>query len=124
MPKRRKRGRPRTGSWQVVPVRLPAKSVKKIAKLAELEGVDRSTVLRMLIDIGLDSPRVSLLMRPPRVRGSIRVVAAERQVLATQSALLRAPSAKTEVNALRAEEELAEAQAAYDHHHPKPPRSP
>jgi hypothetical protein len=107
-----------------VPVRLAAKSVKKIAKLAELEGVDRSTVLRMLIDIGLDSPRVSLLMRPPRVRGSIRVVAAERQVLATQSALLRAPSVKTEVNALRAEEELAEAQAAYDHHHPKPPRSP
>ena len=124
MPKRRKRGRPRTGSRQVVPVRLAAKSVKKIAKLAELEGVDRSTVLRMLIDIGLDSPRVSLLMRPPRVRGSIRVVAAERQVLATQSALLRAPSAKTEVNALRAEEELAEARAAYDHHHPKPRRSP
>ena len=55
MPKRRKRGRPRTGSRQVVPVRLAAKSVKKIAKLAELEGVDRSTVLRMLIDIGLDS---------------------------------------------------------------------
>ena len=130
MPKRRKRGRPRTGSRQVVPVRLAAKSVKKIAKLAELEGVDRSTVLRMLIDIGLASPQVSLLMRPPRVKGStavqrvIRVVAAERQVLATQSALLRAPSVKTEVNALRAEEELAEAQAAYDHHHPKLPRSP
>ena len=129
MPKRRKRGRPRTGSRQVVPVRLPAKSVKKIAKLAELEGVDRSTVLRMLIDIGLDSPRVSLLMRPPRVGSTavqrvIRVEAAERQVLATQSALLRAPSVKTEVNALRAEEELAEALAAYVHHHPKPPRSP
>jgi hypothetical protein len=40
----------------------------------------------------------------------IRVVAADQQVLlATQSALLRAPSVKTEVNALRAEEELAEA---------------
>ena len=113
-----------------MPVRLAAKSVKKIAKLAELEGVDRSTVLRMLIDIGLDSPRVWLLMRPPRVKGStavqrmIRVVAAKRRVLATQSALLRAPSVKTEVNALRAEEELGEALAAYDHHHPKPPRSP
>ena len=34
--------------------------------------VDRSTVLRMLIDIGIDSPRVSLLMRPPRVKGSTR----------------------------------------------------
>ena len=111
-----------------MPVRLAAKSVKKITKLAELEGVDRSTVLRMLIDIGLDSPTVSLLMRPARcVKGStavqrvIRVVAAERQVLATQSVLLRAPSVKTEVNALRAEEELAEALAAYDHHHPKLP---
>jgi hypothetical protein len=131
MPKRRrKRGRPRTGSRQVIPVRLAAKQVKKIAKLAEMEGVDRSTVLRMLIDIGLDDPRVSLLMRPPRVKGStavqrvIRVVAAKRQVLATQSALLRAPSVKTEVNALRAEEELAEALTAYGHHHPKPPRSP
>ena len=87
-----------------MPVRLAAKSVKKIAKLAELEGVDRSTVLRMLIDIGLDSPRVSLLMRPPRVKGStavqrvIRVMAAERQVRATQSALLRAPSNSCPIN--------------------------
>jgi hypothetical protein len=128
MPKRRKRGRPRTGSKPVVPVRLAAKQVKKIDKLAELQGVDRSTVLRMLIDIGLDSPRVSLLLRPPRVKGRtavervIRVVAAERQFLATQSALLRAPSVKTEVNALRVEEELKEALAAFDHH-PKSPRS-
>ena len=76
-----------------MPVRLAAKSVKKIAKLAELKGVDRSTVLRMLIDIGLNDPTVLLLMRPPRVKGSttvqrvIRVKAAEQQVLATQSAL-------------------------------------
>ena len=55
-----------------MPVRLAAKSVKKIAKLAELEGVDRSTVLRMLIDIGLDDPRVSLLMRPRRVGSPAR----------------------------------------------------
>ena len=72
MPKRRKRGRPRTGSRQVVPVRLAAKSVKKIAKLAELEGVDRSTVLRMLIDIGLDDPRVSLLDAPAARQGESR----------------------------------------------------
>jgi hypothetical protein len=38
----------------VVPVRLPPRQLKKIAKLAELEAVDRSTVLRELIDIGLD----------------------------------------------------------------------
>jgi hypothetical protein len=61
MPKRRKRGRPRTGSKPVVPVRLAARQLKKIAKLAELGGVNRSTALRRLIDIGLDSPEVSLL---------------------------------------------------------------
>jgi len=72
MPRGRKRGRPRTGSKPVVPVRLAAKQVKKIAKLAELEGVDRSTVLRQLIDIGLDSPQVTLLMRRPGHPGADR----------------------------------------------------
>ncbi len=131
MPRPRKRGRPRTGSKPVVPVRLPAKQIKKIDKLVELQGTSRSTVMRMLIDIGLDSPQVSLLMRRPGAKGwtaverVIRVVAAKERVKVTQSAVLRAPSVKTEVNALRAEEELAEAMAGYDHHHPpKPPRSP
>jgi hypothetical protein len=93
-------------------------------------GTSRSTVLRLLIDIGLDSPEVSLLMRRPGAKGRtatqrvIRAVVAKERVKVTQSAVLRAPSVKTEVNALRAEEELADAMAAYDHHHPKPPRSP
>jgi hypothetical protein len=126
MPKRRKRGRPRTGSRQVVPVRLAAPWLKKIAKLAEMQGVDRSSVLRTLIEIGLDSSQVSLLLRATRIKGRtevervIRVAAAKQQVLATQSARLRAPSVTTEVNALRAEEELNEALAAYEHHHPLP----
>ena len=47
-----------------MPVRLATKSVKKIAKLAELEGVDISTVLRMLIDIGL------ILGSAPHERGA------------------------------------------------------
>jgi hypothetical protein len=47
MPKRPEPGRPRTGSRQVVPVRLAPKQGKKIAKLAKLESVDRSTILRM-----------------------------------------------------------------------------
>ena len=129
MPRRRKRGRPRTGSKPVVPVRLAAKQVKKIDKLAELEGVDRSTVMRQLIDIGLASGQVTLLMRRPGTKGRtvvgriIRAVAAHERVKVTQSAVMRAPSVETEVNALRAEEELAEAMAAYDHHHLKPPRS-
>jgi hypothetical protein len=46
-----------------VPVRLAAKSVKKIAKLAELEGVDRSTALRMLIDVGPRQPLALEMLR-------------------------------------------------------------
>lgn len=130
MPRRRKRGRPRTGSKPVVPVRLAVKQVNKIAKLAELQGVDRSTVLRALIDIGLDSPQVTLLMRRPGIKGRtavgrvIRAVAANERVKVTQSAVMRAPSVETEVNALRAAEEQAEALAAYAHHHLKSPQSP
>src|SRR5688572_12367002 len=49
----------------------------------------------------------------------IRVVAAKERVKATQSAVMRRPSVKTEVNAQHAEEEEAEAEAealaAYDH---------
>ena len=110
-----------------MPVRLAAKQVRKIDKLAELEGVDRSTVMRQLIDIGLASPQVTLLMRRPGTKGRgavgrvIRVVAAHERVKVTQSAVMRAPSVETEVNALRAEEELDEAMAAYEHHHLKPP---
>jgi hypothetical protein len=76
-----------------VPVRLAAKQAKKIAKLAELEGVDRSTVMRQLIDIALDSPQVTLLMRRPGTKGRsavervIRVVAANERVKVTQSAV-------------------------------------
>jgi hypothetical protein len=128
MAKRRKRGRPRTGSRQVIPVRLAAKQVKKIAKLAELREVDRSTVMRWLIDIGLESAPVSFFMRGSGIKGRsavervIRVVRADQRVKATEAALVRAPSVESEVNALRAEEELDEAFAAYVHHHP-PPRS-
>ncbi len=131
MPRGRKRGRPRTGSKPVVHVRLAAKQVKKIAKLAELEGVDRSTVMRQLIDIGLDSPQITLLMRRPGAKGRtavdrvIRVVAANERVKVTQSAVIPAPSVETEVNALRAEEEQAEAMAAFHHHHLRTvPQSP
>ena len=68
-------------------------------------------------------------MRRPGTKGRgavgrvIRVVAANERVKVTQSAVIRAPSVETEVNALRAEEELDEAMAACEHHHLKPPRS-
>ena len=112
-----------------MPVRLAVKQVNKIAKLAELQGVDRSTVMRQLIDIGLASGQVLLLMRRPGTKGRgavgriIRAEAAHERVKVTQSALMRAPSTEAEVNALRAEEEQAEAMAAYAHHL-KPPQSP
>jgi hypothetical protein len=50
------------------------------------------------------------------------VVAANERVKITQLALIHAPSVEAEVNALRAEEERAEAMAAYQHHlkHPGP----
>ena len=98
MPRRRKRGRPRTGCQPVVPVRLAAKQLKKITKLAELKGVNRSTVLRELIDIGLESGQVLLLLRRPDTKGRtevdrvIRVVAANERVKVTQSAVMCAPS--------------------------------
>ena len=85
--------------------------------------------MRQLTDIGLDSGWVRLLTRRPGTKGRtaadrvIRVVAANERVRATQSAVLRAPSVATEVNALRAEEEQAEAMAAFVHHHLKTPRS-
>src|SRR5271165_4142686 len=90
MPRRRKRGRPRTGSKPVVPVRLATKQLKKIAKLAELKGVNRSTVLRELIDLGLDSGPVLLLLRRPGTKGRtavdrvIRVMAANERVKLAQ----------------------------------------
>ena len=66
-------------------------------------------------------------MRRPGIKGrtavdrAIRVVADDERVKVTQAALMRAPSVEAEVNALRAEEEQAEATAAYVHHHLKPP---
>jgi hypothetical protein len=47
----------------------------------------------------------------------------ERKSLATAEAGRWTATVETEVNALRAEEEQAEALAAYVHHHLKPPRS-
>jgi hypothetical protein len=90
-------------------------TVEKIAKLVELKGVDRSTVLRELIDIGLDSPQVLLLLRRLGTKGRtqvervIRVVAANERVKVTQAAVMRAPSVEAEVNALRAEEDIGTA---------------
>jgi hypothetical protein len=79
-----------------MPVRLDAKQVKKIARLVEIHGGDRSTVMRRVIDSGLDSTWVILSLRKPGTKGRgavgrvIRVVAAEQQAKAAEMAAQRA----------------------------------
>ena len=126
MARRRKRGRPRTGSRQVIPVRLAAKQIKKIEKLAELRRGRPLDGHAMVDRYRPRQPTGVILHARTGIKGRsavervIRVVAADQRVKATQAALMRAPSVKSEVNALRAEEERDEALAAYVHHHPLP----
>jgi hypothetical protein len=65
---------------------------EKNAKLAELEGVDRSTVLRELIDIGLDSPQVILLMRRPGAKERGAMGSVIRAVAANEGHAIGAPA--------------------------------
>ena len=62
-PKKRGRGRPAIGHDPIVPVRLPRKLISDIEAWAsvyrndhELEGMNRSTAIRCLILMGLESP--------------------------------------------------------------------
>jgi hypothetical protein len=96
-----------------MPVRLDAKQVKKIARLVEIHGGDRSTVMRRVIDSGLDSTWAILSLRKPGTKGRgavgrvIRVVAAEQQAKAAEMAAQRAtgPDQVTaEIKAHRARE--------------------
>jgi hypothetical protein len=117
----------------VVPVRLAAKQVKKSPSSRKnrqtrrargrrpLDGPARADRHRLRQSSGL-APHAPT-GRQGAVDSAIRVVAADERVKVTQSAVMRAPSVETEVNALRAEEEQAEAMAAYEHHHLKPPKS-
>jgi hypothetical protein len=95
-----------------MPVRLDAKQVKKIARLVEIHGGDRSTVMRRVIDSGLDSTWVILSLRKPGTKGRgavgrvIRVVAAEQQAKAAEMAAQRAtgPDQGAEIKAHRERE--------------------
>jgi hypothetical protein len=105
-----------------MPVRLAAKEVKRITQLAEMLGVNHSTVLRKLIDLGLESGWAILLLRKPSTKGRgavgrvIGIAAAKVQATAAELAAERAtgPDQVTaEIKALRAREhadalELAE----------------
>ena len=57
MRKKRRRGRPATGHDPVAGVRIPAKVLKKIDRLAEVLSMERSAAVRRLIDNGLDWDR-------------------------------------------------------------------
>jgi metal-responsive CopG/Arc/MetJ family transcriptional regulator len=55
MAKRRKRGRPATGRDPVIGVRVPAKLIRKIDRIAEALSVDRSRAVRRLLEKGVVS---------------------------------------------------------------------
>jgi hypothetical protein len=62
----RKRGRPRTGHDPMVGVCLPPKMLKKIARVADVLGADRSTAIRSILEYGLDSGMVIGCSDPER----------------------------------------------------------
>jgi hypothetical protein len=62
----------------VVPVRLPLKMIKQIAKLSEATGWDRSRAIRWLLDKSLASGLAISLLRPRRRRGITGEIVAVR----------------------------------------------
>ena len=75
--RRKKRGRPRTGRDPMIGVRLSARMIKKIGKIAEALSTNRSGAIRWLIAEALDSGTAILLLRQGLARGKIgRIVEA------------------------------------------------
>ena len=109
--RRRKRGRPRTGRQQVVPVRLPPKMIKTIARVAAVLDCDRSKAIRWMIECSLDSGQVIGLLRSRRGRSLSEEIAGamlaeQRAHWAAEHASSATPAAKphAEIRALRAAE--------------------
>jgi hypothetical protein len=95
-----------------VPVRLPPKMIKKIARVAAALNCDRSKAVRWMLECSLDSGQVFGLLRSRRGRGLsdeiARAVLAEQKAgWAAKHASSAAPAAKprAEIRALRAAEE-------------------
>jgi hypothetical protein len=115
MPKRRKkRGRPRTGRHQVIPVRLPPKIIKAVAKVSAALNLDRSKAVRWMLERSLCSGLVIGLLRSGRSRGlsgeiARAIMAEQKAAWAAENASSAAPAAKpqAEVTALRASEEAS-----------------
>jgi hypothetical protein len=69
MSRRRKRGRPATGHDPILGVRVPAKIIREIDRLAEAFKIDRSTAVRWLLLQGLADK--SWLLRTGKGKGFI-----------------------------------------------------
>src|SRR5262249_60142954 len=63
MPRKRRRGRPRTGRDPMIGVRVPARVLKKIDKLMVALSCDRSAAIRWLLEAGLDSGLALMLLQ-------------------------------------------------------------
>jgi hypothetical protein len=115
MPKKRRRGRPRTGHDPVVPARLPKQMLQKVNRIAELLSLDRSRVVRWLLKEGLDCGGALLLLRSGRGKGATgqyvrlvreQVIAASAVPAARRASPKKKPAA--EIKAQHALEHAAE----------------
>jgi metal-responsive CopG/Arc/MetJ family transcriptional regulator len=110
---RRKRGRPATGHDPILGVRVPARIIRQIDRLAEALSIDRSTTVRRLLSEGLASK--SWLSRTGKGKGRvgelIAATAADVRAKGAEVAVVRAkPEAKlaAEIKAHRAGVEAAD----------------
>ena len=55
--KQKKRGRPATGTDQIVGVRLEAETIKALDRLAIKENISRSGIIRRLIELSLKAAK-------------------------------------------------------------------
>src|SRR5262249_27643183 len=115
MPRKRRRGRPRTGRDPMIGVRVPARVLKKIDKLMVALSCDRSAAIRWLLEAGMNSGLALMLLQASKgTRQSdqiCQVIAAGLKHRIAVSAVKRAgprTSLDATLRAHRAAEEAAE----------------
>jgi metal-responsive CopG/Arc/MetJ family transcriptional regulator len=99
MAKRRKRGRPATGHDPILGVRVPAKIIRQIDRLAEALSIDRSRAVRRLLSEGLASN--SWRLRTGKGKGLTG------EIIAAKAADVRAKAAEAAVARASPETKLA-----------------
>ena len=99
----------------MVGVRLPARMLKKLNQVAEALGADRSDAIRFVLEHGLNSYRVTPLLRLRKGRGItglvIDAISADYQAQLIEQRAKRARPARkgqAEINALRVAEKAAQ----------------